>query len=209
MRILPVLLTVLIGLSACTTTQSSNNAALEKRVAVLEAQLDQAQTRQAAPVLKDPLMETYTTLQRIQNSPANQISALSYVRGNYGKDVTVYPVGVNSSPRSAVSKVLKNKDEDYQNSMQQLGDALYTPQYSPDVVVYSLDGHEMPIIRGSMEYPAPVKAVTNHTAQSRTVMAEPLRALPKAPAREGRSLTAYSSTPATTATTTPRSLTGY
>ena len=156
-------------------------------------------------------METYSTLQRIENSPANQISALSYVRGNYGKDVTVYPVGGDNTPRSAVSKVLKNKDEDYQNSMQQLGEALYTPQYSPDVVVYSLDGTSVPTVKGSMEYPAPVKAVTSHTAQSRTVMAEPLRSAPKAPARQGRSLTAYSSSPveAVTASSAPRRLTGY
>ena len=214
MRVLLALTLISLPLAACQTMQDSRNAALEQRVAKLEAQLDDAQSRQITP-RQDPIMNSYTTLQRIQNSPANQISTLSYVRGSYGSNVTVYPVD-GSSQRAAVSSVLKKRSEGYGEDMMQIGNDLYTPTHSKDVVVYDVDNTNIPVVTGSMEYPEPVKAVTKRPTTSR-VSSPVIReeSMPMRPAREGRQLTSYDSSPSSQQTTSStmssntRSLTGY
>lgn len=236
------ILCVSVALAACQTT-ASEKAQMESRIQYLEQQLaaekevnnsvDAVAMRLAST--NDPLFETYKTLHSINNSVANDVSALSYVQGTYGSNVRVYPMGGQTA---SVSGVLQPKKEQYARHYQQIGMDNYSENLSENVIFYPLEDSYSPMRERSVEAEPMLSqsnnvrpVVTAMTGRSLTAVNPQMR-LSKATSykpsaeqktRQTRTLTRWSDSggsaaeqvipsqarPTGIANSAPRSLTGY
>ncbi len=172
-----LVLGIAVGLGGCVTTPSSKEAAMQKRIDMLEyeltKQIAETQTKaRARPVVKmseDPLFDTYEMLKEIEQTAGENVSALSYARGNYPEQVSVYPVGGKTKD---IKSVLQPRNQQYPRHVMQLGQDVYTSDYSENVIVFPVKDPYIPteeelaamkadVLKGASEneYPAPVAPV--------------------------------------------------
>ena len=186
---------LLLGLSAIFLANCAGtvqNAALENRVEQLEAQLAQVkqEKKQVVQYSEDPLYETYKALHSINNSVVHDVSALSYVQGNYGASVNVYPLDKRSANPHTV---LKERTEQYPRHIMQLGQDVYTENYSDNVLLYPIDDPYSALQDVVVEPIEQTEEIVSYTASNTVLKKKQGRIITQAaPAKTaGRRLTGY------------------
>lgn len=110
--------------------------------APVQAKPEQPQTLKAQDVrtAEDALFDMKQRLDSINHSPANQVSALSYMKGNFGRNIDIFPLNepIENAP------VLKPRGQSYPRHTLQAGQNIFTPEQNPSVIVFPYDPNARP-----------------------------------------------------------------
>ncbi len=99
------------------------------------AQTPQTLRKQDESSADQALADMKHRLDSINHSPAHKVSALSYMKGNFGRNIDVFPLNepIDNPP------VLKPRGQAYPRHTLQAGQNIFTPEQNPSVIVYPYD----------------------------------------------------------------------